>query len=479
MELVLPQGIKKLSLDKDSLLNGADPVLDGDQFVPVIYDGNNWKIADTSKKWYDYSNQWWANAVILNSTASSTKKVGDTITVDGNNSDALAMFVWIPRYEYKIDGEYGTHPNGTAGTQQLPGEVKIKFISKTTTTASTGYVIHPAFTFGSEVLSGMWVGKFETGSSIASDEPNYLGCTNDNCSNADRILILPNLCSITYNNVSNSFFASRSMSRSNNPFGINKNNIDTHMMKNSEWGAVAYLSQSIYGKYGNVDYSGAQREVFINNSSAYVTGRSGGNVNGNTKIKDTYTDQTSSMPYTAYGFYTYDGYLLSYNTDIKTDTRDMTKGPGASTTGNIYGIYDMVGGAFEYTMGVFANSNGDKWSGISSSSNSGFTGKVGVGGSNYTGISFPNAKYYDVYKASSGTTYNEDTACNNDKCYGHAMFETKRWYGNYFLDPSVGGPWVIRGGYYYDGIGLFGTSDINGGAADSHGSFRMVLAPTL
>ena len=36
------------------------------------------------------------------------------------------------------------------------------------------------------------------------------------------------------------------------------------MMKNIEWGAVAYLSQSIYGKYGNISYTGANKEVYKN-----------------------------------------------------------------------------------------------------------------------------------------------------------------------------------------------------------------------
>ena len=43
------------------------------------------------------------------------------------------------------------------------------------------------------------------------------------------------------------------------------NNIDTHMIKNTEWVIVAYLSQSKYGKYGNENYTGADKEVAINN----------------------------------------------------------------------------------------------------------------------------------------------------------------------------------------------------------------------
>ena len=124
--------------------------------TPVLYDGENWIIADITEKWYDYDNQEWANAVILNNDVE--KSVGDIITVDGDNPDAMAMFVWIPRYEYKIDGSYGK--GGTSAS--LPGEIEINFISEYQTTPTKGYQIHPAFTFGNDEVSGIWVGKFET-----------------------------------------------------------------------------------------------------------------------------------------------------------------------------------------------------------------------------------------------------------------------------------------------------------------------------
>ena len=102
------------------------------------------------------------------------------------------------------------------------------------------------------------------------------------------------------------------------------------MLKNSEWGAVAYLSHSKYG---------ANREVYINNSSGLYTGRSGGNVPGSTPINGTYTNQKSTTQYNSYGFYTWDGYLLNYNTNTRSSTRDLNK--VASTTGNRYGVYEI------------------------------------------------------------------------------------------------------------------------------------------
>jgi hypothetical protein len=250
-------------------------------------------------------------------------------------------------------------------------------------------------------------------------------------------------------------------------------------MKNSEWGAVAYLTQSKYGKYGNSDYTGRNKEVYLNNSSSYYTGRSGGSYGGNTPINGTYTDQTDvTTQYVGPGYYTYDGYLLSYNTNNKTETRDMKK--IASTTGNIYGIYDMSGGAWEYTMGVFVNSDGALWSGNSSSNNSGFKGKVGTDGTDIEGLEWPEEKYYEVYKASSGTTINSKTACNGGVCYGHALSETANWYGDYSYFVSATPPWFVRGGNYYDGgfAGVF-VSSRNHGSADGGHSARVVFVPSM
>ena len=71
--------------------------------TPVVYDGNNWKVVDKNDpNWYDYDEQKWANAVVLGDV---TKQVGDTVAVDG--TEALMMLVWIPRYEYKIEGDFG------------------------------------------------------------------------------------------------------------------------------------------------------------------------------------------------------------------------------------------------------------------------------------------------------------------------------------------------------------------------------------
>ena len=411
-----------------------DFIVDLMNLTPVVYDGDNWKIANPKEKWYDYSKQEWANAVIL---SDKSKKVGDTITVDGDNPDALAMFVWIPRYEYKIEGAYGK--GGTSAAS--PGEIEVNFISRDKTEASKDYRVHPAFKFGDKELNGIWVGKFEISHETlsSSSTTNNLGCTTEYCESADGLRTLPNKSSLRYNDVSNLFYAIRSMERKGNIFGLDTIKANTHMIKNSEWGAVAYLSQSKYGKYGNSNYLPAQKYICQNQSENFITGIGGKS--------------------------------CSYNTD--------NCGLCSSTTGNIYGIYDMRGGSLDYIMAAYANSNGDLWSGESKNIYSGFKGKVGISGNDIDGVSFPDLKYYDLYKATSGTTIDIITACSFGICYGHALSETDGWNSNVVNFLSSQYPWMTRGGANNSGgtAGIFGTFVATGGAT-SNASTRVIVVST-
>jgi len=356
--------------------------------IPVVYKNNNWKVADLNSKWYDYSNQEWANAVILNTGV--TKNVGDTVNV---SSEIKGMFVYIPRYEYKIEGPYGK--NGIDSS--TPGKIKIDFITEDTTTPSKGYSIPSAFNFGGTELSGIWVGKFETTGSV--NEPT----------------VLPNLTTIRSQTVN----AQLTTAQKFNTY-INNSNMDFHMAKNSEWGVAAYLSQSKYGKYGNSNYIGSEKQVMINNCSNYITGVGA----------DSQDASESSSTCT-------------------TNTYETAKGQAASTTGNITGIYDMAGGSWEYVMGVYNKTVGD--SGIST---------------------WPNVKYYDNY-----TNTALQTACNGEICYGHALSETSGWYNDYAYTFDSTKKWFIRGGRFGNksSSGIFGFYCHTGGS-DTHTTFRMALA---
>ena len=419
------------------------PVLD-DGMIPVVFDTSNGTviktISNTDASWYDYSNQEWANAVLVKTSGTKTRayyKANPGVVV--NESDILAYYVWIPRYSYKI---WSVDDNYKEGKEQT---IDIQFES--TDTISTGttvgtYITHPAFWWDNdsdgvrepgEELSGIWVGKFET--TGTGDSPT----------------ILPDVVSLIGENISTQFATAQKFGGTT--YGVSSSS-DSHMMKNSEWGAAAYLSHSKYG---------VNREIYINNfygNDLSYTGRSGGNVGGKNN---------------SYGYYTWDGYLLNYNTNTKSSTRDLTK--VASTTGNITGIYDMSGGAEEYVMGVFANSDGQLWSGDSTSENSGFTGLVGSAGTSYTGTAFPDSKYYDVYKATSGTTINALTACNGGVCYGHGLSEVSGWYGDLAGFVNASNPWFSHGGCYDDGslAGAFLRGSFDGQGYIKNG-FRSVVS---
>ena len=440
----------------DSKVEPNAPALD-DGLVPIVFDTSSGTviktISNTDASWYDYSRQEWANAILVKESGTQTRayyKANPGVVV--NESDILAYYVWIPRYKYKI---WSVDNDNKYGKEQT---IDIQFegtdtISTDTTVGS--YITHPAFWWDNdsngvrepgEELAGIWVGKFET------------------TGTASNPTILPNVTSLRNQNVSTQFATAQKLGGTT--YGVSSSS-DSHMMKNSEWGAAAYLSHSKYG---------VNREVYFNNSSSYYTGRSGGNKGGKTPINKAYTDQTSTNQYNKYGYYTWDGYLLNYNTNTKSSTRDLTK--VTSTTGNITGIYDMSGGALEYVMGVFANSNGELWSGYSTSLNSGFTGLVGLAGTSYTGTAFPDSKYYDVYKATSGTTISALTACNGGVCYGHGLSETNIWYNDSTYFVKADDPWLKRGGQFSSDsrAGVFYRSyDAGHSIADC--GFRSVLSP--
>ena len=420
------------SYDRESNSPNA-PMLD-DGMIPVTYDGTNWVKADRSNidnSWYNYQDQIWANAVTVSSGTRDSYLSAGTGTVV-NMNDIETMWVWIPRYSYTIGSVDGTNYYGKQGeylsttpTLELPGEIDVKFVSENKKDRGTAkYIVSEGisddnwytpdgFTFGDEELRGLWVGKFETSSSNPSAEAG-----GGNRTDLDPI-IKPNVTSWRNINVSNAFNVSLKMNDQGNRYGFN-NTTDTHMMKNSEWAIVSYLSQSKYGKLGNTNFTGANKEVYQNKSNSYIVGCSWDAPSGGTE-----SDY---------------GCQYTYDVDIN--------GTGASTTGNIYGIYDMSGGAWEYVMGNYNDVIG----------NSGF-------------ITMPVSKYYDKY-----TSDNINNACNGSECLSHGLLETAEWYNVANNIVNDNNPWYSYGGYCGDvGAGVFKNA-INLGNADPAFSFRLVAA---
>ena len=217
-------------------------------------------------------------------------------------------------------------------------------------------------------------------------------------------------------------------------------NGDSHMMKNMEWGAVAYLTQSKYGRCTN----GGCEEISRNNNSLFITGYAAVNA-ATTGLSETSVSTNE--------FGTDSSITQPYNTEV---------GIKASTTGNIYGIYDMSGGVWEIVMGSVVDS-----SGLFYNNRTGFTA-----------ISIPNRNYYDCYtydalytthfRGKLGDATKETRVTVNHEYYG--------WYGDYGYFPSEDLGWFARGGPYNYGTsaGIFYFTRISGANAPVWGT-RSVL----
>ncbi len=407
-------------LYKEEILNGTDPVIKEELIPATVSNDGTVKYADIYNEWYNSENKEWANAVILNEGV--TYNVGDTI----QESDIESYFVWIPRYRYQIfdEGNYTTQESNTKPSTSIAKEIQIEFetnkVEPSIGSKQGEWLTHPAFT--NFDVNGIWVGKFETG---------YEGATTKeeaqvNSTDSSKVIVKPNVYSWRNSTVSNMFKTGYNYNRE----------LDSHMTKNTEWGAIAYLSHSKYG---------INTEVRINNNSNYLTGYSA-------------TDETNQFSFPGVSGTTSD-VTLPYNTET---------GYKASTTGNITGVYDMSGGAWEYVAGYMP----------SSSDASGFT-------SDELNI---YSKYLDLYQANSETTsYNNrilgDATGEMGPFYYYADNDNIiRYHNNWYSDNSYFisyiYPWFGRGGNH-DASALAGQFNFGRGTGNVYiyGGSRLVLTP--
>ena len=360
--------------------------------VPIKYENNRWIVADLYSKWYDYNAKQWANAVVLN--PGLTKAVGQEVTEE----EVSLWYVWLPRYKYTVfNGNNGsvseqlinvTFESGTnsTGTVKCTDNFSTNGKSEVCTDSTNGSIkngistyTHPAFTFGNTALKGIWIGKFELS---ATDSSCINDGTNTQCNKVLTIVTKPNVRSWMKAETVNFF---TSIKNAATTYGIS--NADSHMIKNMEWGAAAYLKQSKYGL-------------------------------GNTIMK---TNSNSSC-------YTGGGTGDAYKTNVM-----------QSTTGNVYGVYDMSGGCFEYVMGFELNSNNQF-----NTAKSSFTTE-------------PNFKYYDKYKYES-VDYPQGALTFSRGKLGDATKETLKkygvreggWNGETATFPYRSNLTFIRGGCYED-----------------------------
>ena len=429
-KVVVDGNLNELAEYNEPILHGTNPVLK-EELVPVVIDdkGNVTK-ANTKEEWYNYEEKRWANAIILANGSSEDYKEGEQIPEE----DIESYFVWIPRYNYKLFdmGEYTSVTDaitnkgpttaiqikfGTSDTTDTKKECATPKVSGESGDCAVGkWMTHPAF-LAFENTKGLWVGKFETGYNQSEDGSlkDTTSWTKENAvqkvSDPEKIIIKPNVYSWSGMVIANAYQTSFNYKR----------DLESHMMKNTEWGAVAYLTNSLYGRCTKVNGQATCTEVTQNRNSESLTG---------------YTYESGKYP----------------------------NSTGASTTANRSGIYDMSGGNWESVMGIMANANGT----LQFNTESGFTNE-----------NFPTEeKYYDKY------LYNSHFQIYNKRILGDATgelgpFSSKNgtissMYSDYAWFVCYNGIFFRRGGHVSTGSndGLFAFYYMNG----NMGVFRIVLA---
>ena len=419
--------------------------------IPVKYTGSTtnaqWtSVADpeaANSGWYDYANKQWANAITVKPEALA-KYRGFSKVVD--QADILGFWVYIPRYRYKVLRYSGSDPAVPA--QNFTIEFENKQSTKAIPTANGTWATHPAFTFGTKELNGIWFAKFET--TGTTSQPT----------------VLPNESHISgyssgMNNKVGNFYSPAKTLGTNDPqnvggsgFTTTQNNhhlakLSSHMVNNNDWGAATYLSASKYG----AGYNGVKLNA--QNQTRYT---SGGSSYGTTGCGPQSADNLSY-----YG----DGVGGAIDTQRACADSDPqrayngTLGQLASTTNNPTGIYDMSGGGWEYTASSYTSD-------LNSSSTSYFSQSA-------------HPPYVNTYN------FSDPNSCTFATCGGQALYETNngtnnsstaQWNGNYMYFVTSSFPWFGRGGSYGLGsvAGLFYARGGDGNAYNNY-AFRVALAP--
>ena len=523
--------VSKFTLCRSGDTNNSCIVDLDETMIPVKYTGNttapkwesltndqagiNSNLSDHgSGEWYDYNNKKWANAV----TVKDPNKYRDQNKVIDEN-DVLGYFVYIPRYSYEVMRPNATDKVVTDDDYKLPDNNLIKhpgfminFENKyypfktpgdstscssisgstlttkdyrtkcardlgysrlnpetdSTKTNKTTWATHPAFRWQytkaingidkTQDLNGFWVGKYETTGSTTAPTVKP---------NSKHIGFMKNGLSAYYD-VAKSLGRRDNYNTGGDNTSIKQNNhnlsyYSSHMLKNTEWGAITYLSASTYGAgLNNVKINGS------NNKGKDGNGRDSLSITG-------------CGPKSATNEGEYSG-CNAYNTKL---------GQLASTTNNPTGIYDMVGGAWDYIMANLSDNPAQTTAGkyikttvpiklpyVDLYKDSKAGGKFGVKQAWSTG----GPKGYEYI-------YNNDV-CTWVSCGGQALHETKRtqiiegdyssWGSDSSAFPDHDFHWSRRGGIFNGGssVGLFYSGSGSGYSYDSY-AFRSVISANL
>ena len=335
-------------------------------------------------------------------------KWANVATSDGS------MFVWIPRYAYKITKGYHTNQAGTievafidTNNRFLNGENGTIITDPSKVTYTNGvqneWLVHPAFTASVEngggfgEIAGLWVGKFET------------------TGTEENISVKPGEASLRNMIINAQYHLALDAT-----FG-EKVNLNNHMTKNSEWGAVAYLAHSKYGTNSE--------KVERNTSTSCITGG---------------TENKSEI----------------YKTNKE-----------QSTTHNAYGVFDMNGGSYERAAGFLNTGETDN---NLISNGGGKTGDI------YEGVNSKSSKYRTVYEFNNDASISYELTKNRK---GEAIYETSNsydsltgaWFSAYSHIPLGTVPFFTRGGQFdFSNPGIF-LHEASSGRNHPYASFRVVL----
>ena len=457
INVTIPEIKREYKCNPGTDISSCPDLING--LIPVMYYNNKWVRANTEDLndiygWYNYDKKLWANAILVTETNREEYLYADPGTEITKN-DILAFYVWIPRFKYKVwnikkiigTDSYSARTKGIGivfeNGIESTGTIKCTYLytspsssagspNESCTGSNGDYYTHPAFTFGGVNVKGFWMGKFE----LSSSSPRSNSGRGGGYTTGLTPRILPNVNSWHRNSLKNFDTVLKDMTKEGNIYGLaSSTEVDSHIITNYEWGAVAYLANSKYGRCTNNSCS----KVEMNGYGVVVGGE--------------YTNTLTGC-----------GPISSGSTSVGTtcNAYNTTIGMTASTTGNITGVYDMSGGACEDVMANMSSTSGS------------YTFYPSGSGFEDAWYNENNKKYLVTY--AHGTT-NRDQAAFNRGRLGDATSEvvltanstTGGWYSTAVQIPwdsqdQIKWSWYTRGGTVQSesGSGIFNGTRLNG-----------------
>ena len=465
--------------------------------------------SDEMGQWYDYSEKKWANIMLKDGMVEN--EMGQIEQEGSMFVWIPRFMYQITKYNNDENTGYQKNQAGVInikfmlGNSNLPADKSNIKVSKIA--GSDKWIVHPCFKDGhsnnyqngewSEEINGIWVAKYPAGyqaNTISYDgnmlstnisniddtveysnitytsyeEEEYLG--NDSVgNNVSRVETNPlgqDLTSTGYSiskipypvfkpltyafniiSIGDCYVISQEVAKAKSFYGLDSNFVDSHLMKNSEWGAVTYLTYSKYGRN--------REEVNINN---YYTDTKAPFRVAVTGIYSNETNNNSSN--TLSDFY-------AYNTEI---------GNKGSSTGNITGIFDLNGCVWERVAAYI--SNGDRY--LKKYGNTFVLEEYDI-----DGYKKGSTRYSTIYpfSANESGTNNYNEYKNKEYGYGDAILEISTygyrtgWNSDYTVFPENSVPFIVRGGAYYNNnnSGIFSYYSTFGYSRAYYSGFRVVL----